>query len=67
MEPEFVDALRALDCGIMGRCRIVMTKGTLTIGLARGLANPEELLAFCQGCAAVASSIASRAAYLFRT
>jgi hypothetical protein len=38
----------------------MMAKGTLAIVLARGLAEPEELVAFCQGCAAVASRIADR-------
>jgi len=62
MEPVFLDALRALDRGITGRCRVVMARGTLTIVVARGLAKPEELVAFCQGCAAVAWGIAARAA-----
>jgi len=62
MEPELVYALRALDRGVQGRCRVMLAKGTLTIVLARGLAKPEELVALCQGCAAVASRIAARAA-----
>ncbi|HEV3029921.1 MAG TPA: hypothetical protein VG457_20245 [Planctomycetota bacterium] len=60
MEPELVDALRSLDRKVRGRCRVMMAKGTLAIVLARGLAEPEELVAFCQGCAAVASRIADR-------
>jgi hypothetical protein len=56
-KPGFIDRLRRLDEAVKGRCRLMVVRGSATVLLTRGLASPEELKAFYDGCVEIVSAV----------
>lgn len=55
--PAFIGRLRSLDQAVKGRCRLTVVRGTATLLLNRGLAKPEEIQAFFDGCVDVVAAV----------
>jgi hypothetical protein len=60
--PGFVEKLRALDRAANVRSRLQVSATGATLLAARGLASPDELKAFHDGCAAVVDELRARLA-----